>query len=65
MKVRIAYTVEVDDRFRSALNARYGKKGKATRKEIVEHFIQYGDSLDDDLIHEYEELEKSRNNQEQ
>lgn len=49
MKVRIAYTVTVDDSYRRAINKFYGREGLATRAEVAEWHKQHGESLDDDL----------------
>lgn len=57
MRVRVCYTVEVDDRYRRALNARLGKPGLATRNEVRAHLIQNGASVDDDLMFELENEE--------
>ena len=56
MRVRVSYTVEVDDRFRWALAWNlHGDKphGKATREEIRAHYELYGGTADDDLLSEY------------
>ena len=52
MRVRVAYTVEVTDEFRRAIRRYYGQDGMATRAEVVAWQRQYGDSMDDDLMHE-------------
>lgn len=49
MKVRIVYTVEVDDEYRRAINDYYGKPGLANREEIIQWIKSYGDSMDMDL----------------
>ena len=49
MKVRIAYTVEVDDDFRRAVADWYGRSGLATRDEIKRWYEANGRSLDDDF----------------
>lgn len=49
MKVRIAYTVEVDDQYRRAIRQYYGKEGLATRDEVVHWHRLRGESMDDDL----------------
>lgn len=49
MKVRIAYTVEVPDSYRRAINVHYGLAGLATRKEVQSWFITFGESMDDDI----------------
>lgn len=49
MKVRIEYTVEVDDDFRRAINAFYGKPGLASRLEVWRWFVAYGQSMNDDM----------------
>lgn len=52
MKVRIAYTVEVDDTFRIALSHYYGAHGKASRDDLVRWFRDNGDTLDADVLDE-------------
>jgi len=55
MKVRVVYTVEVSDEYRRALNLRYGKPGLATRDELKEHLRTHGDTIDEDLMYEYDQ----------
>jgi hypothetical protein len=54
MKVRVCYTIEVDDDYRRALRHRTGKDGLATRQELQLHFYLNGRSMDDDLMYEHE-----------
>lgn len=49
MRVRISYTVEVDDDFRREINNFYGQEGLASREEVKRWFEQYGESMNDDL----------------
>lgn len=42
MKVRIAYTVDVDEPIRRYIRARQGKGGVATRGEVREYFTRAG-----------------------
>ena len=58
MKVKIEYTVEVEDDFRRAINAHYGKPGLASRDEVKRWFREYGDSENDNLMHDLEQREK-------
>ena len=54
MRVRISYTVNVDEDFRMALRHRYGDHNTlATRAEIRQHFEMVGSSMDDDLMYEW------------
>jgi hypothetical protein len=46
MKVRISYTVEVDDDTRRAIRAYYGAEGLATREEVRNWFIAQGEQGD-------------------
>lgn len=55
MRVRIAYTVDVDDDFRRAINVHYGKDGLATREDVKRWYESYGDSMNVDLMNEYEQ----------
>lgn len=50
MKVRVEYTVEVDDDYRRAVREFFGRKGLATRQELKEWFWLNGRSLDEDLM---------------
>lgn len=50
MKIRIAYTVEVSDEYRRAINERYGRPGLATREQVRQWIHQNGTSMDDDLM---------------
>jgi hypothetical protein len=52
MRVRIAYTVEIDDVIRRAINEWYGRPGLATREEIRRWYENNGRSMDDDLSYE-------------
>lgn len=58
MKVRIAYTEEVSDDFRRAINSYYGKPGLATRQEVRNWFILFGRSMDDDVMWELDNAER-------
>jgi hypothetical protein len=52
MKVRVSYTVEVNDDYRQAINDWYGKPGLASRDEVRQWLRAYGDSMDADLMRE-------------
>lgn len=49
MKVKIEYTIEVDDDFRRGINMYYDKPGLATRQEVKDWFRAYGESMDDEI----------------
>lgn len=49
MKVRVAYTVDVDDVIREEINQWYGREGLATREEVRHWYEANGHSMDDDL----------------
>lgn len=49
MKVKICYTVEVDEIDRRRMRAYYGKSGLATRKDIQSWFRTFGESMKDDI----------------
>ena len=49
MKVRICYTIEVDDAWRRGVNKYHGDPGLATREDIQDHYIMYGKIADDDI----------------
>ncbi len=55
MKVRICYTIEVDDEYRRAVRSYYGDNGKASREELVNWFKTYGESMNADVLWEYEQ----------
>lgn len=50
MKVRICYTVEVDDDFRRGINRFYGRPGLADREAVKNWFEAYGASMNDDIM---------------
>jgi hypothetical protein len=54
MKIRVRYTVEVDDGYRAAVRHYYGQTGLATRQELQQWFQEYGDTQDDDLSYDHE-----------
>jgi len=58
MKVRIAYTTEVSDDYRRAINVFYGLPGLASRDEVKNWLLNYGSSQDDDLMHDLQEHER-------
>jgi hypothetical protein len=49
MRVRISYTVDVDDQFRREINRWYGRPGLASREEVKRWFERNGSSMNDDL----------------
>ena len=55
MKIRISYTVEIDDEFRRAIAFRLGDERKATIEQVRAWFEDNGRSCDDDLLSEYRE----------
>jgi hypothetical protein len=58
VRVKIEYTVEVSDRFRRAINYRYGEPGLATRDQVKDHFRLFGTALDDDILYELQVAEE-------
>lgn len=52
MRVRISYTVEVDDAFRRAINLHYGLPGLATRAEVKQWFAAHGESESDNVMYD-------------
>lgn len=50
MRVRVEYTVEVNDDYRRAINIFYGRPGLASRAEVKRWIEAYGSSGDDDLM---------------
>ena len=55
MKVRISYTIDVNDEYREAIRNHYGEKGLATREEVRAWAEIYGSSCDADILCELEE----------
>lgn len=49
VKVRIAYTVEVDDDTRAFINDFYGNEGKANRQQVRNWFERFGHCMDDEI----------------
>jgi hypothetical protein len=49
MKLRVTYTVEVDDGYRAAINHEVGVSGLATHGAVKKWFELYGASRDDEL----------------
>jgi len=58
MKVRVCFTVDVDDEFRKALRNRHGERGLATRKEVAQWYRNNASSVDDDLMYDYDRNKK-------
>ena len=56
MRVKIEYTVDVCDEYRRAIRKWYGKKGKASRKEVKNWFRNFGGTMDADLVDEFPEI---------
>ena len=50
MRVRVQYTTSVDDDYRRAINAHYGKPGLASRAEVQRWLKEYGSSEDENLM---------------
>lgn len=55
MKVRIAYTIEVSDDYRRAINLRVGRPGLATRAEVKHWIEDHGSYYDEDLMEQLKE----------
>lgn len=49
MKVRVVYTVDVDDDIRREINAYHGRPGLATREQVRDWYRTHGESMNDDL----------------
>ena len=50
MKVRVCYTIAVDDLYRRAIRHFYGGEGLATREEVQSWNRQYGSSCVADIL---------------
>jgi len=55
IKVQVTYTVEVDDDYRRAIRAYYGRSGLATRREVANWCRMFGETMDDELMRQEEE----------
>ena len=55
MKVRVSFTVDVDNEFRKALGARGGYGTLPTRAELKKWYEHNAVALDDDVWGEYQE----------
>lgn len=53
MKVRVAYTVDVDDDFRLALAHHWGEHGLASRRDVRRHCELVGTTEDEDILQEW------------
>jgi len=51
VRVRIAYTIDVPDHIRAAINAHYGRPGLADREEVQRWYRSFGESMDLDLAY--------------
>lgn len=49
MRVRISYTVEVNDEIRREIRRHYGQEGLANRDEVRSWYEAHGESMDQDL----------------
>ncbi len=58
MKVRVTYTITVDDDYRRAIRNHYGEPGLATREQVAAWARAYGSSGDDDLMWDLSQKEK-------
>src|SRR5438045_3617233 len=58
MRVRVMYTVTVDDRYRRAINYHYGRPGLASRVEVRSWLRENGRQGDDDLINDMDQTIK-------
>ena len=50
MKIRVAYTVDVSDEYRRAINLHFGQPGLATRQQVIDYLQLNGSQGDDDLM---------------
>lgn len=60
MKIRIVQTINVDDEYRAAINRYHGQDGLASREEVRDWVMRYGESMDDDIMTDYVEYLESR-----
>lgn len=49
MKVRISYTVDVDEESRRGIHQYYGLPGLASRQDIKDWYEAHGHAMNDDL----------------
>lgn len=55
MKVNLG-TIEVDDDYRRAIRAHFGKTGKATRKEVKNFYQALADADMEGIVHDWRTL---------
>lgn len=66
VRVRVAYTTEVDDEYRAAIAHNAGEHGRlATRKEVRDHLWLVGSSEDDDLMWDFQNCDAGCNTREE
>jgi hypothetical protein len=57
MRVRVAYTIDVSDDYRRAINLYYGKLGLASREDVQRWARSFGSAGDDDLMRDLQQAE--------
>lgn len=60
MRVRVIYTVDVDDDYRRAIRHYHGETGLAERWEVRDFLMLHGSSLDDDIMRDLPDEEEVR-----
>lgn len=57
MRVRVCFTVDVDNFYRRAIRHHYGQDGLASNSEVREWLISAASSMDDDIIWDLQRAE--------
>lgn len=60
MRIRVSYATDVDDDYRRAINAYYGKPGLASRQDVKDWLQMHGTSMDDNLMYELSQRDDER-----
>lgn len=53
MRVRVVQTVEVSDEYRRAIRRYFGGDGMATRDEVRQWVMRFGETMDADLMQDF------------
>jgi hypothetical protein len=59
VRVRVAYTVEVEDDYRRAINLHYGKPGLASRDDVRRWHREHGSAEDDNLMYDLQQHDRA------
>lgn len=63
MRIKVGYVVEVDATFRRGINRYYGRPGLATRDQVKSWFQMFGQSMNDDISYQEQQIEEGNESQ--